>query len=1493
MFGKGSSAKGGLKDESTVTAGRMETYSEYDAINIDFESKLFYMYREVVLLLIISFPQKEVSEFLFDISYDEALARFFSKKGQLTIEEFDKIVWFLVNNEQYVSDNCGTRFFNEYIRPYLNSKEFNLIQASKSISIIICRYLFTIIKTNQHSQSQKGGMDRVEPSTKSIEKMKTAAAAAVAAGPSLKEAAAKAKRLAHEKERERRQREQAEAEAERIRIEKAEAEQRQREEAQRIRLEQAQAEAERLSRLTRLRGPENGSDKMEVNGFEELKPIVYNDIYIVNNCDIIESILNEPYLNHNNIDPIPPELTSSGSHPSPPVQQESIKNENKIDDGLVDKVHEQLVNDVLNTIVELPQEEEGRRKCSRFVQLAQEKQRKQQTLLDQANKKKQIALELAIKAKRELDEALANAAGQTYVGIQILENKYHPKQQERIEIPDSKLFPILAMKQKAIETGARNKLNNNILPNKVSVVKFLVELGLLSASGDINDDDDDHQGGGAGPNFSNKQNKKIAKVAKKQIGNSTKVKNESKKEEKSKVADPRGIIEGIGAQNQCGAAIGSLEKIPRIKCYICGELGKLPNMKTMECEHIFCVGLAAQYFGLLRTTSFSEEQKNVLSILYAWAHRCCNQLKSNLSFMKFKSKSKETAEFEFYETNAKELLRNIFDNTVKYDCKWVNVQIKKTYNNKQQFVDRRTAVLGRYCRPLIQEINEVRTQLFNYNPQLFSFMSILKVAATTLVLLTGDKGAQNDNLYLKSTDTIPLCRLLLLKDLKTKIQKASRRGGSGRGGGSGSGGGGDQRNKLQYGGTIDGLTVADVYNANWGQLMKFMIQSTNATKESDSVTGSADNEGTDFTTYISIMDEQGEVKFTYNPFHLPAIMTSKDIVDTLKIVEGVDNKIEPNGTFYIFIDNYEGKQQLLPDIRHVKISATLGKAVHDANYIVTRFSGEDRINIHYYPPHSQQPQALSEEITLNEPIFKLLVLNHKINPYSLIAALLYKYSDEPEPDNKYSQSMLRSIMTIIPPYYQNPNSEVTREAASVLLLLHLVSQSPLPNIQRYLNQQQVILSKILPNLLTNPVDKSEQIQQTQQGLLTIFLIVHPDELPPINDNNANDEIIEDILTFIHHDNKNTIYNTLITSLLGGDITRFKRPTEPPQEEDDYNSDGEDYDDDSGEGGDNGMVSRDDTPNRPNRPTIVSRIHNFLIVIAGVYLAYGEEHFGTFVSTLSGHADSTTSTDGPYIILFNNWLNKFINYLSRKNINEAVNDVLNPIVSKFCSDKLILFTNESTTTMSPVIGPRSDTNQSGMMSFDDSFGTTSTDTPPVTPPHQPFVSSISPTSSQSSSQLLSPSTNPSPQQNIDQYLKHLLPSISDSIYTDDVGHSVFDDVNFEKYMRYFTNMLRVHVPDNTEVILKNDPTLGANETIQDKINHILYILKQLNKIESTDIGGKANKKKSTKRRTPRHRQHNRTQYSKKKRNTSSKRKKRISIKHKKSQTKYHDTKKRRK
>ena len=94
--------------------GRQEDYSENESINVDFNSKLYYIYREVILLLLISFSQDEVSVFLFEMDKNKSLTRFFDKVGSISITEFDKVVWFLVNSQYYVSERMGELFFKKY-----------------------------------------------------------------------------------------------------------------------------------------------------------------------------------------------------------------------------------------------------------------------------------------------------------------------------------------------------------------------------------------------------------------------------------------------------------------------------------------------------------------------------------------------------------------------------------------------------------------------------------------------------------------------------------------------------------------------------------------------------------------------------------------------------------------------------------------------------------------------------------------------------------------------------------------------------------------------------------------------------------------------------------------------------------------------------------------------------------------------------------------------------------------------------------------------------------------------------------------------------------------------------------------------------------------------------------------------------------------------------------------------------------------------------------
>lgn len=80
------------------------------------------------------------------------------------------------------------------------------------------------------------------------------------------------------------------------------------------------------------------------------------------------------------------------------------------------------------------------------------------------------------------------------------------------------------------------------------------------------------------------------------------------------------------------------------KCYICSghfrEWAGAPFIddKTPECEHILPIFLALRHLWIVRKNDISEydeEQLNVLDKEYEFSHRCCNQCKSDLSFIKF------------------------------------------------------------------------------------------------------------------------------------------------------------------------------------------------------------------------------------------------------------------------------------------------------------------------------------------------------------------------------------------------------------------------------------------------------------------------------------------------------------------------------------------------------------------------------------------------------------------------------------------------------------------------------------------------------------------------------------------------------------------------------------------------------------------------------------------------------------------------------------------
>lgn len=310
--------------------------------------------------------------------------------------------------------------------------------------------------------------------------------------------------------------------------------------------------------------------------------------------------------------------------------------------------------------------------------------------------------------KKQLEELL-RGAGNTFDGVNPI--KSLTIEGDKIKF-NSKFIPNLLQKALVLQSNISKLLVTPIrIADKPSIKDFLSTLGLLDTGGagvgEAGGDDDDS-------------------------GETT--------EASPLLKRLRSILEPVGAQGQCDQTVGKLNKIPGVRCYICGG-GKTGF--TMECEHIFCIGLAIEYFGLLRCSGLSQEEKNFLSILYAWAHRCCNRLKSNISFMTinptYKAPIQASASaprgrdnfFMFHEPNATKLLIEIFNNNKNHDC---GDPLLNKGSDKGRFVSSRLIGVSQNVMPLVNVANTVFHSVFKASSVLLTAMSIFKQIASLLII---------------------------------------------------------------------------------------------------------------------------------------------------------------------------------------------------------------------------------------------------------------------------------------------------------------------------------------------------------------------------------------------------------------------------------------------------------------------------------------------------------------------------------------------------------------------------------------------------------------------------------------------------------------------------------------------------------------------------------------------------------------------------------------
>ena len=72
------------------------------------------------------------------------------------------------------------------------------------------------------------------------------------------------------------------------------------------------------------------------------------------------------------------------------------------------------------------------------------------------------------------------------------------------------------------------------------------------------------------------------------------------------------------------------------RCYLCGQdycCAPTWAQKTPECEHVLSIFLALRLMHIVRGDSYSDDEWDILNHEYEFSHRCCNQIKKQMSFI--------------------------------------------------------------------------------------------------------------------------------------------------------------------------------------------------------------------------------------------------------------------------------------------------------------------------------------------------------------------------------------------------------------------------------------------------------------------------------------------------------------------------------------------------------------------------------------------------------------------------------------------------------------------------------------------------------------------------------------------------------------------------------------------------------------------------------------------------------------------------------------------
>lgn len=195
---------------------------------------------------------------------------------------------------------------------------------------------------------------------------------------------------------------------------------------------------------------------------------------------------------------------------------------------------------------------------------------------------------------------------------------------------------------------------------------------------------------------------------------------------KQKYGELRGAFERSSPVTQCKNTIG--DAIPaNTPCWICGtyiqEVHKNIEALSPECEHVFPIAQALCFTGLYETQLFNQLAQDLggndaaayrtgVSVEYKWAHRICNQVKSDAHFINYRLRSDGIGEFSIDDTLIANLLNAIL-RTNKYGGgaklrEYIEESMKTAQPKPptwQEWFENRVVSIKSVCQTLVDKAN--------------------------------------------------------------------------------------------------------------------------------------------------------------------------------------------------------------------------------------------------------------------------------------------------------------------------------------------------------------------------------------------------------------------------------------------------------------------------------------------------------------------------------------------------------------------------------------------------------------------------------------------------------------------------------------------------------------------------------------------------------------------------------------------------------------------